>query len=162
MTPMNAALLAAALLFALFVVAQGLLPIFGRRASRATSAAMSQAIARGSDSTRPAEERAAAFGEAASLALDELGRPRLAARYAAWALREHPADPATIRLAARAMTRARRLRALERLLWRTLDARTEPSAQEAALEALSALYEGPLRAPERARVLARLRPSPPA
>ena len=41
------------------------------------------------------------------------------------------------------------------MLWTSLDA--HPSAHDAARDALIALYEGPLKAPERARVLARLR-----
>lgn len=158
MTTINAALLAAALLFVLFIIAQALLPALMRRGgARAASAGVEAALARAKDASRPAEERAAAYREAAGLALDELRRPRLAVRLSQEADALAPAEPATIELVARAMTRARDLRGLERHLWSALDARTGAPAgdpaYDAALDALLALYEGPMKAPERARVL---------
>lgn len=155
MTTTNAALLAAALLFVLFVVGQALLPaILGRGPRRAANARLSTAVANGTDTAHSAAERAAALRDASTIALDEIHKPRLAARYARWADQALPGHPETIALLARTMTRAGRHAALEKILWRTLDA--HPEAHDAARDALIALYEGAMRVPERARVLRRL------
>jgi hypothetical protein len=157
MTTPQAAALAAALLFVLFVVAQALLPAIAFRGrKREAHGRLSTAVARGTDTARPAIERAAALRDAATIALDELKRPRLASRYALWAGDALPGDPETVALASRILMRAKKPRALERFLWRALDASTDPSARDAAFDALIALYEGPMDAPERARVLRRL------
>jgi hypothetical protein len=162
-TETNAALLAAALLFFLFIATQALLPaLAGRKARRAAHSQISNAVARGSDEKRPAPERAAAYREASELALIELHRPRLAVRYALWADKAAPNEAATISLVARAMTRAKKHRALERYLWKALDAAPAGEAHAAAFDALIALYEGPLHGPERARVLRALASRPPA
>lgn len=154
MSAINAALLAAALLFVLFMLGQALLPALVARAPRrAAHARLSAAISRASAASSPLD-RGQAMREAAIIALEELRRPRLAARYARWAHESAPGDPEVVRDMARALIAARRHRALERMLWQTLDA--HPSAHEAARDALIALYEGPLESPERARVLARL------
>lgn len=158
MTTTNAALLAAALLFVLFIVAQALLPaLMRRRGTREASAGVDAAILRGNDAARPAAERTAALREAAALALDELRRPRLAIRLLTSAEAITPSEPATVELVVRAMTRARDLRGLERYLWSTLDAHPGTRGYDTALDALLALYEGPLKAPERARVLRAMR-----
>lgn len=155
MTITNAALLAAALLFLLFVVGQALLPAIVRRGPRrAAHTRLSAAVAKGTDTALAAPERAAALREASTIALDGIQKPRLAARYARWADQALPGHPETIELLARTMARAGRYSALEKTLWRTLDA--HPGAHDAARDALIALYEGPLHAPERARVLRRL------
>jgi hypothetical protein len=153
----NAALLAAALLFVLFIVAQALLPALVRRSARARSAAFDAALGRSEEAARPAADRAAALREAATLAVDELRRPHLAVRLLLRAEELAPGHPGTIALVARAMTRARQLRALERWLWKALDAHVGAPGEGAALDALLALYEGPLGAPERARAIRRLR-----
>lgn len=156
MTTTNAALLAAALLFVLFVVGQALLPaIVGRGRRREAHARLSAAVARGTDAARAPAERASALRQASEIALAEIRKPRLAIRYAHWADRASPGDAETIAVLARAMTVGRRYRALERLLWRTID--EHDAARETALDALLALYDGPMRLPERARVLRALR-----
>ncbi|AKF05147.1 hypothetical protein [Sandaracinus amylolyticus] len=154
MTTINAALLAAALLFVLFIVAQALLPaLIRRRGDRASSAKMDDAILRANDTARPAAQRAEAFREGATIALDELRRPRLALRLLTSAESVAPGEPATIALVERAMLRAKDLGALERFLWQTMDAHRGTPAHARALDALLALYDGPMKTPERARVL---------
>ena len=59
------------------------------------------------------------------------------------------------------MTGTKQHRALERTLWRVLGARAEHAKDDPAfteaLEALVALYDGPLRAHDRAKALRALR-----
>lgn len=158
MTTVNAALLAAACLFVLFVVAQALLPAIMRRGPRKElNARLSSAVARGTDRAQPADVRADALRSAAEIALAELKRPRLALRYARWADEASPGDARNIAVLAQTMMRAGRYRALERQLWRSMDAHPDAPAHDAAFDALLALYEGPMRAPERARVLRGMR-----
>jgi hypothetical protein len=142
----------AALLVA-YVVFAGVAPLLRRRRESAPARArMSRAIAEGSDAARSSSERARAFRAAAKTALEDLRRPRLAARYAEWAHRLDPADPDVIALAVLALTASRRYHALERLLWASLaaasDARTSP-----ALAALETLYEKHLARADRAKAL---------
>lgn len=151
-------LIGAAALFVLFAIARAMLPRTPRAERRKAQAAHSAAVSEGSDEKRSPKERAAALVRAGRLALEELGRPRLAARHAEWAHRLAPTDPEVIRLASAAFPRARRLRALERLLWLSAEAE-EPTRH--ALDALIALYEGPMKRPERARALKRWAPSSP-
>ncbi|MDH5492794.1 MAG: hypothetical protein OEY14_12645, partial [Myxococcales bacterium] len=99
-------------------------------------------------------EKAAALRQAAQIALDSLGRPNLAASFARRALRADPSDDESIHIVALAMRSAQRYRALEKLLWRRLDADGD---DQRAFEELTSLYEGPMRRPEQARVLRRLR-----
>jgi hypothetical protein len=151
----------AALLVA-YVVFAGIAPMLRRRSATADARArMSSAIAQGSDAKRPNVERARAFVAAAKTALEDLRRPRLAARYAEWAHRLAPADEDIVALCVSSLTAARRYHALERLLWASLaeaqDARTSP-----ALLALEALYEKHLARPERARALRALAASAPS
>lgn len=155
MTTVNAALLAAALLFVLFVVAQALLPaLIGRGKLGEANVRLSSTIARATGNADLAE-RAAGLREASTLALTELRRPRLAVRYALWALEAAPGDPANVPVLAAAMMRAKRLRALERHLWELMD--EHPAVLAAAYDALLELYDGPMKTPERARVLRALR-----
>jgi hypothetical protein len=142
----------AALLVA-YVVFAGIAPMLRRRSATADARArMSSAIAQGSDAKRSSAERARSFTAAAKTALEDLRRPRLAARYAEWAHRLAPDDEEIVALCVSALTAARRYHALERLLWSSLaearDVRTSP-----ALLALEKLYEKHLARPERARAL---------
>jgi hypothetical protein len=151
--------IAAALLVA-YVVFAGIAPMLRRRrATAGARAIMSKSIAEGSDAKRTPGERARAFTTAAKTALEELRRPRLAARYAEWAHRLAPSDPEIIRLTIASLTASRRYHALERLLWTSLataaDARTSP-----ALTALEKLYEKQLARPDRAKALRALAEAP--
>lgn len=142
----------AALLVA-YVVFMGVVPTMRRRQGTAPSRAkMSKAVAEGSDEKRAKPDRARALREAAKIALEDLHRPRLAARYAEWAHRLAPADEEIVPLAVAAFGAARRHAALERLLWSTL-ATSEDARHSPALFALEKLYEKSLRRPERAAAL---------
>jgi hypothetical protein len=76
-------------------------------------------------------------------------------------LRALRADPTSVDVIQRAAAGlARRPRALESLLWRHLGSarwRESPDATRAALDALRALYEGPLRNATRAKAIANAR-----
>ncbi len=142
----------AALLVA-YVVFMGVVPTLRRRRDTAPSRAkMSKAVAEGSDEKRSKPERARSLREAAQIALEELRRPRLAARYADWAHRLSPGDEEIVPLAVAAFGAARRHAALERLLWSTLAA-SKDARRSPALVALEKLYEKSLRRPERAAAL---------
>ncbi len=152
---------AAALLVA-WVVFAGIAPMLRRRRDTAPARArMSRAIAEGSDARRSAEERARAFTAAAKTALEDLRRPRLAARYAEWAHRLAPSDPAIIGLTVTSLTASRRYHALERLLWTSLAAAGDGARTSPALRALETLYEKHLARPDRARALRQLASSEP-
>lgn len=101
--------------------------------------------------------KASLYLEAARSALLELERPNLAASLARRAERLDPSSDEALPLLIEAMIEADRLRALERLLLRKLDrlGADEPS-YAAAFGALLKLYEGPLRLPEKAKLLRRL------
>ncbi len=117
-----------------------------------------EAKRRASDRAAPASERAAALRDAARIALDA-ARPALAARYARRAERLEPAHPESLSLLAATLRRASRYRALEALLWRQLAEHESASGPyEHAFAELVSLYEGPLRRPETARALRRLKP----
>lgn len=142
----------AALLVA-YVVFMGIVPTLRRRQGTAAARAkMSKAVAEGSDTRRSAEERARALRDAAKIALEELRRPRLAARYTEWSQKLVPGDEAVVPLAVAAFGAARRFAALERLLWSTLAA-SKDARHSPALGALETLYEKSLRRPERAAAL---------
>jgi hypothetical protein len=103
-------------------------------------------------------QRARALSDAADLAARQVrGRGRAAGLY----LRAMRSDPTSVEVLQRAVAGlARRPRALESLLWRQLAiARWEesPGAAAVALDALRALYDGPLRNAVRARALANAR-----
>jgi hypothetical protein len=104
-------------------------------------------------------QSASAWREAALAALEGLNRPSLAASYARRAERLDPNDEEAIGLHAIALRRAARFRALERFLWRRLAEHPEQKGvgYERTFDELVSLYEGPLRRPEMARVLRRLR-----
>ena len=104
-----------------------------------------------------AHERAEAWRDAAVAALEGLKRPNLAASYARRAERACPDDAAAVRVLSRSMREAGRLRSLERLLWRRLAQEGHGPAHLRAYDELIALYDGPLRCPERAVVLRRMR-----
>jgi hypothetical protein len=102
--------------------------------------------------------RADALREAALVALEELKRPQLAARLARRADRLAPESEDSVATVVRAMRAAGRFPALERLLWRKLDAAASGSERyEQVFAALLDLYDGPLRRPHQASALRRLR-----
>jgi hypothetical protein len=127
----------------------------GKKTARA---AMRDAKARVERATTDAE-RGLALCEAGELAV----RSALGANGAMGLfMRAMRADPQSVQLVERAAAAlARRPRLLESILWRRLGAgpwRGEPlAATLAALDALSALYEGPLRNSVRARAMAHAR-----
>ncbi|MDP9000462.1 MAG: hypothetical protein M3O46_10170 [Myxococcota bacterium] len=107
-------------------------------------------------------ERARALCDAADLVTRHVGgRGSAAGLY----LRAMRADPTSVDVLRRAVAGlARRPRALESLLWRHLGSArwTEsPESIAVALDALRALYEGPLRNAVRARALANAREAVP-
>ena len=143
----------AATLLVVWIVFAGIAPMLRRRRATAPARAhMSKSIAEGSDSQKSQSERARALTAAAKTALEDLRRPRLAARYAEWAHRLAPGDPEIIALTVHSLLASRRYHALERLLWASLaassDARTSP-----ALAVLEKLYEKQLARPDRAKAL---------
>ncbi len=97
-------------------------------------------------------ERAHVLRRAALTAMEELGRPDLAARWAGRAWRMDHSDEESLALYVRALREAKRWRSMERLLWTRL-AEAAPEIREALAGELADLYEGPLRKPERARAL---------
>jgi hypothetical protein len=150
----------AAVVFALFWAVSAFWPTPARAQRKEAKKAHSLAVSEGSDEKKSPAERAAALVKAGRIALGELKNARLAARHAEWAHRLTPAEGDVIRLMQDAFPKARRLRALERLLWLSADAQGEAGAKPTALEALITLYEGPLHRPERARALRRLSSGP--
>jgi hypothetical protein len=142
-------------LLVVLVIVQAVLPVLRVPGGRAVRARLSAAVARGSDKSAPAKVRALAFVEAGREALT-LKRPGLAARYARYAHDLTPTEAEIVSFTIEAMTAAKRHVGLERLLWVTLDRTDDDACFARALAALCALYEGPLRRPERARVLAGL------
>ncbi len=116
-----------------------------------------QAKRRAREPGRSPKERADAWREAAMVALEQLERPNLAASYARRAERADPEDPAAVRVLSLTFREAGRIRALERLLWRRLAQVPKGAAFTRAFAELVSLYDGPLRRPERAMVLRRLR-----
>jgi hypothetical protein len=123
---------------------------------------MLEAKRRAGDRAASNAARAAACREAASAALEGLGRPRLAAAFARRAERLDPSHPDAVSLVALTLRRSARYSALERFLWQRLAdlEASDASAFERAFEELVALYEGPLRRPETARALRRFRGAP--
>ena len=151
--------LAAALLVA-YVVFAGIAPMLRRRRESAPARErMSRALSEGSDAARPASERARSLRAAAKTALEDLRRPRLAARYTEWAHRLDAADDELVALAVLTLTAARRYHALERLLWSSLAAAKDPRTSP-ALTALETLYEQHLSRPDRAKALRALSATP--
>lgn len=159
--PASIALVAAGALFLIYVLVKSrfsLVPASpeARDAKARIADAKRRARNKGLDSARRAE----AWREAAEAALDGLDRPNLAAAYARRAERADPEDPAAVGMLAIALRRASRHRALERFLWRRLASQEDGPGYERAFDELIALYEGPMRRRERAKVLRRLRERP--
>lgn len=101
--------------------------------------------------------KASLYLEAARCALRELERPNLAASLARRSERLDPSSDEALPLLVEAMLSARRHHALERLLLRRLDRlRQDELSYRPTFDALLALYEGPLRLPEKAKLLRRL------
>ncbi|MCG8555461.1 MAG: hypothetical protein MJD61_09275 [Proteobacteria bacterium] len=159
MTPENAKLL--------LVVVGGLLVLFTllRMLRLADSEAddirrrIAEQRRRARDDNLDRAERRKAWMEAARLALEELHSPKLAAAYALRAERVEPGDLNALTFLWRMLRSASRYRMLETLLWRRL-ALDEPDSgpgYERTFDELLKLYEGPMRRPERAEVLRRLR-----
>ncbi|HEY2734514.1 MAG TPA: hypothetical protein VGI70_11050 [Polyangiales bacterium] len=119
---------------------------------------MLEAKRRGNDRSAPNSQRAAAFRDAASEALEGLGRIGLAAAFARRAARLEPGNSDAVSLLALALRRSARYSALEQFLWQRLSDLdvADAAAFDRAFEELVALYAGPLRRPETARVLRRL------
>jgi hypothetical protein len=152
--------LAVTIAFALLVIVRGVLPALRKRRETAPArSAISKAVSVASDEKRSPSERARSLVEAGRKALDELEKPRLAAHHAEWAHRLSPSDPEVIALAVDALRAARAHGRLERLLWTSLDVAADDEVRRCAIDALAALYEGPMRCPERGRALRRLGPS---
>jgi hypothetical protein len=127
-------------------------PLIPGRRRGASREALRQARAR-VEAASTDRERALALCDAADL-LKTASAKGLYQR----ALRADPGSVEVIRRAADAL--ARRPKALESLLWRHLAASpwsTSPDASTAVLDALRALYEGPLRQTTRAKALANAR-----
>jgi len=157
-TPAGWGLVAAVVLFAAFLVVKSLVSLRPEDPARARARrriAEAKRRARGAGADRRA--RARAWLVAADIALEELDNPGLAASYARRAGRADPEDPAPVSLVARALRKSRRLRTLERFLWRRLQVTGSGPAYEHAFDELLHLYEGPLRRPERAAALRSMR-----
>ena len=160
--PQNLLLLLGGFGFAAYLLLK-VLTAFGGRDGTSNDARrrVLEAKKRGDDRSLPVIQRAAALHEAAHLALEELGRPALAAALARRAERLDPSNADATGLLALALRRGARYSALERLLWRQLADQggdAEPSYTK-AFDELVALYEGPLQRPETARALRRFRPA---
>jgi hypothetical protein len=146
--------LAAFVAFLLFKSRFSLLPRSETRKEARTRIAEAKRAARSAGDDDHA--RASAWRRAARIALDDLRRPGLAASYARRALRVSADDVEAMEITVDALTRVRRLRALEKLLWRRLEGEPGPG-YERAWDELLALYEGPLRRRAQARALRQLR-----
>ncbi len=146
-----------AILVVVLVILQGVLPALRRpRGGRQARARVSVAVARATDASRPIAERARAFLEAGREARDALHKPRLAARYAHYAHELAPGDPDVVAFTIEIMRTAKRHVGLELALWTSLDRAEDDATFERARAALAALYDGPLKKPERGRVLSKL------
>jgi hypothetical protein len=161
--PLNAPLLPLALAAAIFFVfvAWRVRPLVLIRSwntqRRGVSGALADAKARIAAAT-DGQTRARALCDAADIVVK---RPRGRGSAAAFYLRAMRSNPKSADVVRRAATGlARRPRALEGLLWRylaTVRWNEAPDATAAALDALRALYEGPLRKAVRARAIANAR-----
>jgi len=155
-------LLCAAAAFVAFILLKRALPLPALRPeARAARARLSEAKRRAASGSASPTERAAALREAATIALDSLRDPGLAAALARRAERFDPENPESFGLLANSLRRASRYRALERMLWRKLTSTTPGGAVcRASLDELVALYQGPLARPEIAAALGRMQLSP--
>ncbi len=156
--PLSLALAIAGALFLFYVLLKlrySLLPASAE--VRDVKRRIQQAQVRAHDRSASAEVRARAFCEAAQVALEELGRPNLAASYARRAQRVDPSLAEPVRLLSMSLQRGGRLRALERLLWRRLAHEDTSPGYQCAYDELVKLYSGPMKKPDRAAVLKRMR-----
>ncbi len=156
-TPAGWGLLAAVVLFLGFLLLKSRVALLPRdpavvEARRRIAEAKRRARIAGPDR----KLRASAWLEAAAVALQELEDPALSASYAKRASRAAPDDASAVAAVIGALRASGRHRALERYLWRRLQGPTG-EAYDRAFEELLALYEGPLRRPERAAALRALR-----
>ena len=150
-------LLAAVVLFVVFLLVKTRLPLAGRDPALVEARRrLADAKRRAREAGRDPERRARAWRDAASIALDELGRPGLAATFARRAERADPRDQEAVGLLAVAMRQGSRVRALERLLYRRVAEDADGPAGRRALQELIELYDGPLQRPEQAAALRRL------
>ncbi len=124
--------------------------------ARAAKQRIHDAKQRARTATSP-HERGQAWRDAALAALEGLKRPNLAASYARRAERANPDDAAAVGVLSLSLREAGRLRALERLLWRRLAQEGHGPAHLKVYDELISLYDGPMRCPERAIVLRRMR-----
>jgi hypothetical protein len=179
--PTSLALVLVGLLFAAFILLKLYRPAIARTPQRKQAKRrIAEAKKRARDKSLQPALRASAWREAATAALETMKHPSLAATYARRAERLDPNDAEAVGLLALSLRRAARYRALERFLWRRLAAGDNPDAAPSAIEGsnvaggdgrggeqgagydrafseLLKLYEGPLRRPEIAEALRRLR-----
>jgi hypothetical protein len=151
-------LLLAGVAFVAFVLLKLVLPIADRSPLRRQARArLLAARQRALAPNTKLEERASALRQAATIALEDLGRPGLAASYARRAARLEPQSAEGRGLLASALRRASRFDALERMLWRRLvESAVDDPGHHRALQELVELYRGPLRRPDIAAGLQRL------
>ncbi len=154
MDPTRIALLSAVALFLLFVIVKLRFPLFADPAMVDARKKMIDAKKRAREQS--GAERARAWRQAADIALEDLGRPNLAASYARRAYRADPDDGESLAVVSRAMIRARRYGALEKLLWRRLAKDPTPERREHLFAELLRLYDGPMRRPSQAKVIREL------
>jgi len=155
MTPLLGVLAVLVVVLILLGAVAPLLP--NRKRQRAVHVRVSAEVSKGTNTSLSVLERAQAFVRAGQEALSGLKKPSLAARYAKYAHDLAPADEAVTTFMIEAMRASKRWVHLERGLWQTLDATREQASTRQAFRhahaALIDLYEGPLKRPERARVL---------
>ena len=138
MTPaMRMALLAAGVLFALFLLAKLLRPrARSTPAQREAVARLNALKQQAREPNRSVEDRAALLRSAAGIALEELDRAGLAASLARRADRLDPAQADGVGLLALALRKQARFAALERMLWRKLADSPAPAVVQRAREEL--------------------------
>ncbi len=156
-TPAGWALLATVILFAAFLLLKSRISFLPRDpavgdARKRIRAAKKRARKAAGDR----DARVKALLDAAQIAREDLGRPRLAASYALRASRANPNHAGAITLMAETFREAKRYRAAEKFLWRRLDGPTGVG-YDAAFEQLLALYDGPMHRRERAQALRTMR-----
>jgi hypothetical protein len=155
--PASWVLLAAVILFVLFMLVKLRVPLTGPSERVEAKRRLGDVKQRVRDAHDDPQGRARALREAANVALEELGQPNLAASYARRAERADPEDTSAVHVLAVALRRANRYRALEKLLWRRLANAPPGPVYERAFEELLSLYEGPMRRRAQAKVLRELR-----
>lgn len=143
-------MVAAAILFAIFLLVKARLPLGSDPRRVEGRRKLAEARVRAREAGKDRVRRAKALRDAAHVALADLAMPNLAASYARRALKIDPHDTESVDVVAAAMVRAKRYRALEKLLWRKLD---EEGFDPHVFERLIDVYDGPMRRPEQARVM---------